>query len=143
MSAARIAADTQFKREQLKIEFDLKVQQMNAEFALRREQMAAEMALKREQMQLDAQARQAAMRMRKPTRTWPMRARLRRAGSTACAWEERSGDDELKRFPFARTQDGSHSSPSLPGYRQSLLRKTHLTKRLDSRVSLWVTPENG
>ena len=57
MSAARIAADTQFKREQLKIEFELKVQQMNAEFALRREQMAAEMALKREQMQLDAQAR--------------------------------------------------------------------------------------
>ena len=57
MSAAKIAADTQFKREQLKTEFELKVQQMNAEFALRREQMAAEMALKREQMQLDAQAR--------------------------------------------------------------------------------------
>ena len=57
MSAAKIAADTQFKREQLKTEFELKVQQMNAEFALRREQMAAEMALKREQMQLDAQVK--------------------------------------------------------------------------------------
>ena len=57
MSAAKIAAETEFKREQLKTEFELKVQQMNAEFALRREQMAAEMALKREQMQLDAQAR--------------------------------------------------------------------------------------
>jgi hypothetical protein len=56
MSAAKIAADAEFKREQLKLEFDLKVAQMNAEFALKREQMAAELALRHEQMALDAQS---------------------------------------------------------------------------------------
>jgi hypothetical protein len=43
----------------------------------------------------------------------------------------------LKRFPFERTPDGSHSLSSvIAGLDPAihLLRKTHLTKRMDSRV---------